>query len=108
MKVTELMEQAHATAAEKGWHDKPRSIAEEIALFHSELSEALECIRNGDEPDAIWHDGNGKPCGFAVELADVLIRIAESCQHRGVPLEKALILKLAYNKSREYRHGKKL
>lgn len=48
-----------------------------------------------------------KPIGIAVELADVLIRIADTCGRYNIPLEEALKLKLAYNKTRPHRHGGK-
>lgn len=100
------MQMAHQTATEKGWHDEPRTLVEEIALMHSELSEAVEEIRAGHSPTLIYYAGdNEKPEGVAVELADVLIRIFDSCAERGIPLVEALALKQAYNRTRPHRHG---
>lgn len=110
MTITELMSRAHRTACDKGWWDaEDRSIGEQIALMHSELSEALEEVRNGHPITEIYHAGSDglKPEGFAVELADVLIRIADTCEKYGVPLQEAIDEKLAYNASRPYRHGGK-
>lgn len=80
-------------------------MAEDIALFHSELSEALECLRGHAMPHVIWTGSDGKPEGVAVELADVIIRIADCCYERDIPLADAIDAKLRYNETRPYRHG---
>jgi NTP pyrophosphatase (non-canonical NTP hydrolase) len=109
--ITELMSRAHRTACDKGWWDaEDRSIGEQIALMHSELSEALEEVRNGKPLTQIYHSDSPsgpKPEGFAAELADVLIRVADTCEKYGVPLAEAVEEKLVYNATRPYRHGGK-
>lgn len=109
MEIAQLLDESHATAVEHGWWDDemPRSFGDCLALTHSELSEALEEFRNGKEFEHIYFSGNGKPEGIAAELADAMIRIADICKHFDIPLERALMLKLAYNKKRPYRHGDK-
>jgi len=134
MTIKDLMEQSHATALDKGWWDRPciclnlaqdakplsncelchgtgsvrggRNLAELIALAHSELSEALEESRSGKPLTEIYFESNGKPCGFTVELADLFIRILDTAAHYNLPLEDAIKIKMAYNKTRPYRHGK--
>lgn len=110
--ITELMSRAHRTACDKGWWDvADRSIGEQIALMHSELSEALEEVRkDASKLRVIYHSDSSsgpKPEGFASELADVLIRIADTCEKYGVPLSEAVEEKLIYNATRPYRHGGK-
>lgn len=43
-----MQREVHETAIAKGWWDEGRGHGEIIALIHSELSEALEAIRNGE------------------------------------------------------------
>jgi hypothetical protein len=72
MQIKELIERAFTNAVGKGWHDKPATFGELIALCHSEVSEAwAEDIAMG----VYFNKGNPKPEGFAVELIDVCIRI---------------------------------
>lgn len=93
-------------AAANGWWDKPRSESELIALMHSELSEALECIRDG-EPD-LHYDERGKPLGKMSEYADVLIRIFDAVGEDGAALAEAVERKILFNRTRGHRHGGKV
>lgn len=106
MNIKDLQKEAHAIAKEKGWHDIPRSVGDLIALCHSELSEALEDFRIDGNPQLIWLKA-GKPEGFPVELADVIIRIADMAELYGIDLEAAIKAKMEYNRTRTYRHGGK-
>lgn len=110
MNINDYCEQAHETAVDKGWWNEERSFPEQIALMHSELSEALEHWRNGNggfPMHHIWYTNDNKPDGIAVELADVLIRIFDTCAKYQIDLERALSEKMAYNNTRAYRHGGK-
>lgn len=117
-------------ANEHGFKDA--SVAEDIALMHSELSEALEDHRAGKLPhemryegkDALGHmrsfatpreakdQGFGdsdrlKPVGIPSEMADVIIRVLHFSGKHGIDIEQAVREKMAYNESRPYKHGGK-
>lgn len=110
IKIDEMQEMIHALNREKGWWDDPNpNIAEKIAAAHSELSEAFDEVRNF-EPDKlkdVYYSAEGKPLGFSIEMADAVIRIMDLCEYLGVNLERAIIEKYEYNKTRPYRHGNK-
>ena len=74
-----LRDEALRTAEEKGFSSS--TIGEDIALMHSELSEALEEMRSGRVANETYHEGE-KPCGVPTELADVIVRILHFCRNR--------------------------
>jgi NTP pyrophosphatase (non-canonical NTP hydrolase) len=107
--ISDLVRESHATALAKGWYEgRERGLPELIALCHSELSEALEEWRNGHAPAEVYHLAGGKPEGVPIEMADLLIRVADLCGFFGIDLEAALREKMAFNLTRPQRHGGKL
>lgn len=100
--INNKCEEVYNNTKEKGWWDEPnRNTGELIALMHSELSEALEAARN-DAPDTHLPIYSG----LTVELADCIIRIMDMAGARKLQLGDAIEAKMAYNKSRPYKHGK--
>lgn len=93
----------HEMARDKGWWDNERELGTQIALMHSELSEALEAAREGD-PDS------KKIPGFSSieeELADVVIRIMDTGQHMNLNIGAAIMAKVRHNHRRKKMHGGK-
>ncbi len=108
--LRELTTDSYEIALARGWWPPGdvRTFLELIALVHSELSEAIEEWRNGHGPTEIYYnDYNKKPEGIPIELADVLIRIGDMAGHFGIDLSTAVMIKMAYNKTRPVRHGGK-
>ena len=93
--INNYCRRAYETAKSKGWHEEERETGTLLALIHSEVSEALEADRKGDDEN------------FAEELADVCIRIFDLCGARNIELGAAIEKKMAKNIGREYKHGGK-
>lgn len=101
MELNKLAREIHQNNKNKGFWDTRREIPELIALMHSELSEALEADRKGLMDDKLVNR-----LGIEVELADCIIRILDTCGAYGFDIDGAIQEKLAYNKTRPYKHGK--
>ena len=96
-------EAIHENAKNKGWWSDDRHDGVIISLIHSELSEALEALRNGNQADEkIPHLK-----GVEVELADAVIRIMDYGKARNLRIAEAIEEKIKYNITREYKHGGK-
>ena len=107
MDVKSLQKEIHQNAVEHGWWEEERNFGELIALCHSELSEALEEVRKGEDINNTYYSTGNKPEGVPSELADVIIRILDMCEHYGIDMEAMLKEKHEFNKKRPYKHGKK-
>ncbi len=104
--LAEMAEEVFAWCVEKGWEpDRTRQFGTEMALIHSEVSEALEAYRV--RLFAEYTTPEGKPDDVASEFADILIRLLHYSYVHGIDLEREFDRKMAYNHLRAFRHGDK-
>lgn len=86
--------------------------ADDVKKFSSALAE--DCgvhkivVRHAKQRPH-WRDTEMlKPCGIPMEVADIVIRCFHFAGKHGFSLQDAIEEKMAYNATREFRHGKKL
>ncbi len=65
-----------------------------LALVHSEVSEAVEAVRKGDQAN------------FEEEIADIFIRLLDITATVGINIEAAVGAKMAKNELRPIKHSK--
>ncbi len=90
------------THEDKGFAALPMNHGEQIALMHSELSEALEGHRKG-----LMDDHIPARSMLECEMADVVIRIMNYGRATGLDISGAILEKAKYNSTRPYLHGGK-
>jgi NTP pyrophosphatase (non-canonical NTP hydrolase) len=117
--INKLAKEIHQNARNKGFHDEDKNIGEMLCLIHSEVSEALEADRENiysncdistysdfDESFIEWFKKHVKD-SFEDELADIMIRVMDLAESKGINLEDHIKAKMKYNSLREHKHGKK-
>lgn len=95
---------------ELGWRGegvKEPSFPEAMMLLVTEVAEAVEAWRTNGCQDVTEAGVGAKPEGVGSEFADILIRLLDDCDLFGIDLMAEYERKIAYNRTRPYRHGGK-
>ena len=133
--LNELAEKIHTNAVAHGFYDNEKvNIPEKLMLIVSELGEAMEAYRNEHYSDISTFERHSdkeqierykkinylddKDNGFDImfesfikdgvqdEIADTIIRLLDLCGYMNIDIDKHIELKMKYNESRPYKHGK--
>jgi NTP pyrophosphatase (non-canonical NTP hydrolase) len=124
--INELAAEIYAQNKAKGFWDTERNVGELLMLIVSELAEALEAHRKEKVSDSgnmllmlasgyTWEEAADLKRAFEKEIkdtfedeiADAAIRIFDLAGGLGIDLDFHIQQKLAYNKTRPFKHGKK-
>lgn len=111
----QLQRRIYETSKSKGFHDKDEpagtyvrglQFSRSMMTAVGELAEGHDWFHRGHTPDQWWEEADGKPEGPPIEIADTIIRLLDTCEAHGIDLVGAMVLKMAYNETRERLHGK--
>lgn len=96
-------------ATRKGWmaSEQNDNVHLKLMLMHSEISEALEILRDGHDLREVF-EVEGKPEGFFIDMADLVIRVLQLAAYYDIDLEEMIDRKMKYNETRPFMHGKKM
>lgn len=102
-----LQAEIHEINVANGWFDDDRSTVEGHMLIVSEVAEATEAYRRWklEDQTPFQRDEPTKPEGVGSEYADILIRLLDQCERDDIDLDFEVERKLAFNRTRGYRHG---
>jgi len=95
MDLNEYSKLCHKLAIEKGFWDADDSIPVKLMLIVTEISEACEADRYGDNEH------------FKEEIADIFIRLFDLCGYLNIDIESEIAKKYNRNIDRPKLHGKK-
>jgi NTP pyrophosphatase (non-canonical NTP hydrolase) len=94
---------AYDGCVKRGFLDTLINDEKALLLIHSEISEAVEYLRH-DNP---LSNHITEFSGIEEELADIVIRVCNYAYAKNFKLGEAIIAKMEFNDTREYKHGGK-
>ena len=119
--LNELRDKVHENAIAHGFYDDANvNIPEKLMLIVSELGEAMEAYRK--EHYADWEGYKNLlnknieyesgaferliKDSYEDEISDTIIRLLDLCGYMNIDIDRHVELKMKYNESRPYKHGK--
>jgi len=127
--LTALRDEAYDNAKAHGFHDVSRTVGDAMMLITTEVAEAFEAYREGGKLNEMLYEAlpgyppnpaglerksqspDGrlyKPVGVPSEMADIIIRVLDFCGEHAIDIERITLEKMAYNRSRPFKHGGKV
>jgi len=121
--LNELANKAYTNALNHGFYEEAddRNVLQKLMLIVSELGEACEAHRKVHRADLGKFKAFNKDerilhftflfedlikDSFEDEIADTIIRLFDLCGFMGIDIDKFVELKMQYNETRPYKHGK--
>jgi len=138
--LNELAQEINTNAHRKGFYDNDKALeklligevriatlkalaTQKLALVITEISEAIEALRNSHVADLDLLEGIKDNAienvlrftntfEFYVkdtledEIADSIIRLLDFCYQHDINIDEHIKLKMLYNETRDYKHGK--
>jgi NTP pyrophosphatase (non-canonical NTP hydrolase) len=124
--LTEFSKDIHQGNVKRGFYDDPKEIGTVLMLIVTELAEAMESYRANNRLGAgklesiQWNSNLNEDFTeedinqfklvvkdtFEDEIADTIIRLFDLCGWLDIDIHKHIMLKLKYNSTRPYKHGK--
>lgn len=131
--LNKLRDEIYENAKAHGFHDVKRTVGDGLMLICTEAAEAFEAYREGAKVaemryeckhpkgdcgddrlpccDSHLDDGSAvclhKPVGVPSEIADIIIRCLDFAGEYAIDIERVVNEKMAYNKTRPFKHGNK-
>jgi NTP pyrophosphatase (non-canonical NTP hydrolase) len=124
--LTEFSKDIHQGNVKRGFYDDPKEIGTVLMLIVTELAEAMESYRANNRLGAgklesiQWNSNLNEDFTeedinqfklvvkdtFEDEIADTIIRLFDLCGWLNIDIHRHIMLKLKYNSTRPYKHGK--
>lgn len=102
-RIDDLARRIHEDNVAKGFYDALQvNVSEKLMLVITELAEICEAQRHSNPASEKIPDFSASE----EEAADVIIRMLDLCANQKWRVGAAIFAKLAYNRTRQHKHGK--
>jgi NTP pyrophosphatase (non-canonical NTP hydrolase) len=118
--LTSISKKVHSNNVEKGFYEETPSVDRSLMLIVGECSEAHEAYRKGRRAESEFVESTKEDIqidknnfetyvkdSLEDEVADVIIRCLDFCGFHDIDIGHHINMKLAYNRERPHKHGKR-